>query len=91
MTHTIDANKGLGFKKIALTAAVAFFMTGAFSTLAMADDHDWRGHEVHARDWHRGHPHYDPHVVYAPPVVYSPPPPVMESPGINLVIPLNFR
>lgn len=54
-------------------------------------DRDWRGHEARAhRYWHG--PHYvpEPGVVYAPPVVYEPPPPV-ESPGLNLIIPLNIR
>jgi hypothetical protein len=86
MTHANDAKTGLGFKKIALTAALALIMAGAFATTAMADDRAWRGHVVHARDWHR---HYDPHVVYAPPVVYSAPP--EPSPGINLVLPINFH
>ena len=49
----------------------------------------WREHEVEARRWHRRHYVPAPGVVYAPPaVVYAPPPP---PPGINLVIPLDFR
>jgi hypothetical protein len=54
-------------------------------------DRDWNRHEVIARNhWHGPHAIAEPGIVYAPPVVYAPPPPV-ESPGLNLVIPLNFH
>ena len=72
-------------QKIAACAVIGLFVAVlAIPSLAVArDDRDWRGHERHA---HWGHPGY----VYAPPVVYAPPPPV-ESPGLNLIIPFNFR
>ena len=76
--------KSAGLK--ALSAALAVLMVLAVAAPAYADE--WRDHEGHARDWHRGHPHpvYD---VYAPPaVVYAPPPP---SPGISLILPINIR
>jgi hypothetical protein len=88
----------LNFKRLALGVAFAAIVAMAMAPSAKADDRngrgddrDWRGHEMHARDWHRGHPHYDPHVIYAPPVVYAPPPPMPVSSGINLIVPLNFR
>lgn len=50
---------------------------------------DWRGHEEHnRRDWH-GSGYAPAGVIYAPPVVYAPP--QYEAPGLNLIIPLNFR
>jgi len=70
-------------------------LIAAFSASAMQVAHaDPRGvgHDRgHGRDWHHD-PHWHggpPPAVYAPaPVVYAPPPP---SPGINLILPLNFR
>jgi hypothetical protein len=52
-------------------------------------DRDWRAHETHARGYWR-RPSHDPHVIYAPPMVYAPPP-MEQSPGLNLVFPLNFH
>jgi len=76
--------------------ATAALMVTTFASPAHAArfvDRDWQRHEVVAhRYWH--HPHYRPApgVVYAPPVVYEPPPPpVEESPGINLIIPLHIH
>ena len=45
-------------------------------------ERDWRAHEGRSYG-------YEPGVVYAPPVVYTAP--QYEEPGINLVLPLNFR
>ena len=86
--------------RVSVTKAVTIGLFGVLLsmpslTVAHADprghyDRGWEAHEVHARrDWHRPHPH--PYAVYSPPVVYAPPPPVEESPGINLILPLNFR
>ena len=84
----------LGIVLIAATAAAA---------PVHPDDQHNRGHAVHARygagdrDWraHEGNAHrywngsyWEPGVIYAPPVVYEPP---YESPGINLIVPLNIR
>jgi hypothetical protein len=88
-------NLAVRLKRSVVMAVSALAVLGALglSAPAMADDHrggdrGWEDHARHARDWHRGHPVYDPGVVYAPPpVVYGPPP----SPGINLILPLDFR
>jgi hypothetical protein len=85
---TFSAKQTLG--KIAAGTALAAVFAIALTGQAKADDRDWNRHEVYARHWHRAHPHPVPVItpVYAPPVVYAPPPP---SPGINLILPLNFR
>jgi hypothetical protein len=81
-------------KKIATGVTLGLIVAVAVASPAHAydrgrPDRDWRGHEYRAHhDWHGPHGP-GPGVVYAPPVVYSPPPPV--SPGINLILPLNFR
>jgi len=55
-----------------------------------AGGRDWRQHQGHAhRDWN-GRGYGGPGVIYAPPVVYYPPP-AYESPGFNLIVPLNIR
>jgi hypothetical protein len=71
-----------------VTAALACF-TASLAAPAHADDR--HRHGPPPRHWHRPHPVYvAPQTVYAPPpVVYPPPAPV--APGINLVIPFNFR
>jgi hypothetical protein len=79
-----------------LSALLVLTALGAAVSASARDDRGWDDHARRARDWHQGHrsPYdygyaYSPGVVYAPPpVVYAPPPP---SPGINLVIPLDFR
>ena len=77
--------------RLAIAASVAALFVVSFGSAAKADD--WHRHEVEARGYHRGHPYYGHPViaqpVYAPPVVVAEPPP--PSPGINLVLPLNFR
>ena len=81
--------------KLFAVMALCLIANTAFIQPAKADDwrhDDWHHDHWHDRAWHRHHPGwgvYQPGVVYAPaPVVYAPPPP---SPGINLVVPLNFR
>jgi len=86
----------LSISGVAFGIALVMAVTGP----AHADDHhargrpaagarDWRGHEGrNQHDWHG--PGYAPAgVIYAPPVVYAPP--QYEAPGLNLIIPLNFR
>jgi len=62
---------------------------------AKAEDREWRGHARDARAWHNHYVHHgrpimygqaDPYVVYAPPTEVEPP-----EPGINVILPLNFR
>jgi hypothetical protein len=87
-------------KQPAIALAAILLLAGATVRPALAEEHgrgemrgnrheDWREHEVHAREWHRHHVIREPGVIYAPPPIYSPPPP--PSPGINLILPLNFR
>jgi hypothetical protein len=52
-------------------------------------EREWHDHEWRMRHWHEAVVVPPPGVVYTPPaVVYAPPPP---PPGINLIVPLNFR
>jgi len=81
-------------QKAAKSIALGFIMITAIAASAHADDRhgndDRRG--AGERDWraHTGRRHgYEPGVVYAPPVVYTAP--QYEQPGINLIVPLNFR
>jgi hypothetical protein len=87
--------KATNLYKAILTLAVIVSLGGAMPACAA----DWHGHARQARDWHNRHWHngrtvYDSggYVTYAPPLV-EPPPPVYyaQQPGINVVVPLNFR
>ena len=91
----------MGCRKIGgltLTIALAVLMAGLSTVMpARAGDdrdrnaqHD-RDHADRGRELHRPAPAYygAPSYVYAPPAVYYAPPP--PSPGLSLIIPLNFR
>jgi hypothetical protein len=93
-------NTSARLRRSALTALSAFFVLttlGATVTVSAANRQEndrresWGEHERQTRGWRRVHPepyYYNQGYVYAPPpVVYYPPP----SPGINLILPLNFR
>jgi hypothetical protein len=78
-------------KRARILTAAAGFVLGGMMALALATtpahaDPRHGGDRGHDRGHWRGRGGY----VYAPPVVYAPPPPV-ESPGLNLIIPFNFR
>lgn len=87
-------NGGSRLRKAVMGVALGIVLITAAAPLHAADrrdagrrggagDRDWRAHESrHVRG-------YEPGVVYAPPVVYQPP--QYEAPGLNLIIPLNFR
>ncbi len=79
--------------KLATFSTGAAFAVILAATAAQAAPHhrdrDWHRHEVYAHHYWHGRP--NPRVVYAPPVVYEPPPPVEESPGLSLVIPINIH
>jgi membrane glycosyltransferase len=92
MTNKLTITRTL----FALTMLIG--LTSAFAGTAQADE--WRNHERDAHAWHWRHvhhyygPHYivGPNVVYAPPVIVAPPTMIaMPSPGLSIVIPLNFR
>jgi hypothetical protein len=89
-SHEVTMSRLHRMRPMFVMAALACFLAG-LAVPAHADDrdrHDRRDFHPH-RDWHhdRG---YAPETVYAPPpVVYTPPAPV--APGINLIVPLNFR
>ena len=72
-----------------LLGILVALMIGGMTAPAFADDHRGhdRGHHRDHHDNHRGGGYY-PQQVYAPPAVYVTP---QQSPGINLVIPLNFH
>ena len=89
-----------------ITALMVFSCLSSMAAPAWADRddrhrEDWHSHAREAREWHHRHWHngrtvYDdrePYVTYAPPVIVEPPPPVVEEsePGVNIVVPLNFR
>jgi len=85
--------------KIVMALVFASMIGGISIAPAFAKDNDKGhsqqgrgGHEARPRGYNRGHqPHgYYPAPVYAPPpVVYAPTP--YQSPGINLVFPINIR
>jgi hypothetical protein len=91
MTITIKPNRAR-IGKTGACLALGILMAVSTIGFAHAADRDWQRHEVAAhRDWHdHWHGHPGPGVVYAPPVVYAAPPPV-ESPGLNLILPINIR
>lgn len=86
------------FAKV-MQALVLVSLLGAMAAPAWADDHGrgWgrgrdRDHHWRGRDRHGWYPYpgyVAPAPVYAPPPVYAPVAPV--SPGINLIVPFNFR
>ncbi len=93
--------KSTNLYRAVLTLTVISGLCGAALTPAWADRDDWHGHAREAREWHQRHWHHgrvvyengEPYVTYAPPVVVEPPPPAYypPEPGLNIVVPLNFR
>ncbi len=90
-THTMPTRDRKSIIRILSVLALTAVMGSAVVNPAMADPRHDRGWDRHAHDagrWHHAHPRYVPGYVEAPPVVYAPPQP---SPGINLVLPINFH
>jgi hypothetical protein len=103
--NTTAARIKMGYRKIGGLALAVMLaaLIGGLSLAAPARADDDRGRNVqHARDQDHGHGdrdrgerhpvrgyHAEPSYVYAPPPVYYAPP--APSPGLSLIIPLNFR
>ncbi len=92
-------------RHLALVIGLAALLAGGIASTAHADgwrEHRWREHEWREHMWREragwgyGYGYAAPPVVVAPPpAIYAPPPvvvaPPVPPPGLNIVLPLNFR
>lgn len=95
-TRITMGNRKIGGLTLMITLAALIAGLAAAMPAHAGDDRDrnvqhGRDHADRAREDRRPAPRYhsEPNYVYAPPAVYYAPPP--PSPGLSLIIPLNFR